>query len=81
MPNSNTSLNDQDIAAVSNLWNSVLATDILTVGLDMSNIISCIDCKARFMHNKYEVDQNVTVELFIRLVQVYNFALYKYFYA
>lgn len=32
----------------------------------MSNIISCIDSKARFTQSKYEADQNVTIEVFIR---------------
>lgn len=48
------------------LWKPVLAAEPLLLSLDMGNIVSCIDSKARFMQNKYQGDHLVIVELFIR---------------
>ncbi|KAJ8983242.1 hypothetical protein NQ317_011651 [Molorchus minor] len=48
------------------LWQPVLSAEPLNFSLDMANIITCIETKARFTKGAYEVDQNVTVEVFIR---------------
>lgn len=32
----------------------------------MSNILSCIECKARFIKNKFEVDNQVNIEIYIK---------------
>lgn len=34
----------------------------------MTNVAGCVATKARFIKSKYEVDQNVTVEVFIKYV-------------
>lgn len=66
MPDSEAHSLQKDVEVAVKLWKSVLETDHLAVSLDMSNIVSCIDCKARFLQAKYEVDQNVIVELYVR---------------
>ncbi|KAJ8917803.1 hypothetical protein NQ315_010709 [Exocentrus adspersus] len=48
------------------LWQPVFSTAPLLFSLDVSNIITCVETKARFTKNKYEVDQNVTIEVYIR---------------
>lgn len=47
-------------------WQPLIAGDSFNVSLDMSNIASCVSTKARFTKKTYEVDQKVTVEVFIR---------------
>lgn len=66
IPDSEAHLLQDDVAVAVKLWKNALETDHLAVSLDMSSIVSCIDCKARFLQAKYEVDQNVVVELYVR---------------
>lgn len=66
MPDSEAHLPQEDVEAAVKTWKTTLDTDHLAVALDMSNIVSCIDCKAKFLQTKYEVDQNVLVELYVR---------------
>lgn len=66
MPDSEGYLPQQDVETAVKLWKTTLDTDHLAVALDMSNIVSCIDCKAKFLQTKYEVDQNVLVELYVK---------------
>lgn len=47
------------------LWKNAIHTDN-TISLDMNNITSCIESKARFTQSKFEVDSHVTIEVFIR---------------
>ncbi|KAJ8940840.1 hypothetical protein NQ318_005286 [Aromia moschata] len=48
------------------LWQPVFSSQPLNFSLDMANIITCVETKARFTKSTYEVDQNVTVEVYIR---------------
>lgn len=48
------------------LWRKVVINEAFNVSLDLKNIISCIDCKARFCKLKYEADEAITLELFLR---------------
>lgn len=66
MPDSEGNLPQQHVETAVKLWKTALETDHLAVILDMSNIVSCIDCKAKFLQTKYEVDQNVLVELYVK---------------
>lgn len=66
MPDSEAHLPQKDVEAAVKLWKSALETNHIDISLDMSSIVSCIDCKARFLQAKYEVDQNVVVELYVR---------------
>lgn len=66
MPDADSVLTKEDIETATKLWESVLSVQQLNVSLDMCNITSCIDCKVRFLQSKYEVDQSVFVELYIR---------------
>lgn len=66
MPDSEGHLSKEDIETAVKLWKSTLETDHLAVALDMSSVVSCIDCKAKFLQAKYEVDQKVHVELYVR---------------
>lgn len=47
-------------------WQPKLQAKISNLSLDLSKIISCIEAKARFLKAKYEVDQKISVEVFIR---------------
>lgn len=47
-------------------WQPKLQGEILNLSLDLSNMISCIEAKARFLKAKYEVDQKISIEVFIR---------------
>lgn len=55
-----------DIQSATLLWKPILTAEPLSLSLDMGNILSCIDSKARFLHNKYQGDQQVAVELYIK---------------
>nr|XP_023021888.1 trafficking protein particle complex subunit 11 [Leptinotarsa decemlineata] len=48
------------------LWQPVFSEKPLSFSLDMANIVSCIATKARFLKNSYEVDQNVSVEIYVK---------------
>lgn len=50
------------------LWKKNLETQHLSYVLDINSVSSCMDCKAKFTQNKYEVDSTVTVELYLRFV-------------
>lgn len=47
-------------------WQPKLQTEPIHLSLDLGNMITCIETKARFMQEKYEVDQNITVEVYIK---------------
>lgn len=66
MPDADLSLEQSDIDGAHKLWQSALSIEKLHISLDMTNIVSCIDCKGRFTQTKYDVDQNVCVEVYIR---------------
>lgn len=66
MPDPDPVLEISDINAAQKLWNSALSEKQLNVSLDMSSVICCIDCKAKFTQDKYYVDQNVLIEVYIR---------------
>lgn len=56
-------------AAVQNAieqWKLLSDKDSSPINIDMSMMSSCIEAKARFTENKYQVDSSVTIELFIR---------------
>ncbi|VEN53813.1 unnamed protein product [Callosobruchus maculatus] len=48
------------------IWQPVFSSNPLHFSLDMANIAACIETRAKFLKNVYEVDQNVTVEIYIR---------------
>ncbi|EFA10428.2 Trafficking protein particle complex subunit 11-like Protein [Tribolium castaneum] len=47
-------------------WQPKLQTEPIHLSLDLGNVSTCIETKATFMQAKYEVDQNVTVEVYIK---------------
>ncbi|RZC34292.1 trafficking protein particle complex subunit 11 [Asbolus verrucosus] len=47
-------------------WQPKLQTEPINLSLDLGNIVTCIETKARFVQTHYEVDQNVTVEVYIK---------------
>lgn len=47
------------------IWQPVF-NNTLTFQLDMSNITTCIEAKAKFLKSSFEVDQKVIVEIYIR---------------
>lgn len=46
-------------------WEKALSAD-LNLSIDMTNITTCIDCKCRFLQNKYQADDKVQVEVYVR---------------
>uniref|UniRef100_A0A1Y1MLA7 Trafficking protein particle complex subunit 11 n=1 Tax=Photinus pyralis TaxID=7054 RepID=A0A1Y1MLA7_PHOPY len=54
------------IGAAHALWTQLFASQSSGVSLDMSNILCCIDTKARFTQSQYQGDQPVTVEILVR---------------
>lgn len=53
------------VQSAQHLWKSAFV-NTPSISLDMNNITSCIDSKARFTQCKYQGDQHATVEIFIR---------------
>jgi hypothetical protein len=47
-------------------WQPKLQAEPVHLSLDLGNIVSCVETKARFMQASYEVDQNLTVEVYIK---------------
>lgn len=47
------------------VWQPIFANE-LNLSLEMANTVSCIETKAQFTRNAYEIDQNVTVEVFVK---------------
>ncbi|KAK5645307.1 hypothetical protein RI129_006607 [Pyrocoelia pectoralis] len=54
------------IAVAQSLWTKLFTSQLSGVSLDMSNILCCIDTKARFTESQYQGDHPVTVEIFVR---------------
>ncbi|XP_066143332.1 trafficking protein particle complex subunit 11 [Euwallacea fornicatus] len=48
------------------LWQPVFGGDCLTFSLDLTQIQTCIDVKSRFLKPTFAVDQQVSLEIFIR---------------
>lgn len=48
-------------------WQAVIAKEPLNVTVDMANISSFLEVKARFSQHKFRLDQIVDIELYIRL--------------
>ncbi|CAG9819021.1 unnamed protein product [Phaedon cochleariae] len=66
IPFGNTKLPQDILQGAIILWQPVFTEKSLSFSLDMGNIVSCIATKGRFMKTAYEVDQNVTIEVYIR---------------
>ncbi|XP_049939900.1 trafficking protein particle complex subunit 11 isoform X1 [Schistocerca serialis cubense] len=48
------------------LWSKASRAELLTVTVEMNSITSCIESRARFTKSKYQADENVVIEVFIR---------------
>lgn len=49
------------------MWASVFAKEPpISLVIDMSNISSCVSSKARFTGDRYQGDQNISVEIFVK---------------
>ncbi|KAL0272315.1 UNVERIFIED_CONTAM: hypothetical protein PYX00_005340 [Menopon gallinae] len=52
--------------ASAKLWKTVNSTQPAPFSIEMSNMKSCIEAKARFTKSSFNVDETITVEIFIR---------------
>lgn len=48
------------------LWKPVFSGESVCFSLDMSQVFSCIEVKSRFIKPTFEIDQNVSLEVFVR---------------
>ncbi|CAH0554376.1 unnamed protein product [Brassicogethes aeneus] len=48
------------------IWQPVFQTQTLNFQLDMANIQSCVEIKASFLKETYEVDQKIAAEIYIK---------------
>lgn len=56
----------QDITNAKNLWSHLRTQAKLNISLDIGDVDSCIELKACFLKDKYEIDENIVVEVYIR---------------
>ncbi|XP_041984490.1 trafficking protein particle complex subunit 11 [Aricia agestis] len=56
------------------LWKAAIEKEPFTVTIDMANISSFLEVKSRFLQQKYRVDENIEVEIFVR--QTFSGALH-----
>ncbi|KRT81005.1 hypothetical protein AMK59_5444, partial [Oryctes borbonicus] len=47
-------------------WQQALTSQSLQLTLEMGAMVSCVDCKGRFVKNEYEADEDVTVEIYLK---------------
>lgn len=47
------------------IWQPIFKNE-LNLSLEMANTVSCIETKAQFTKNSYEIDQNIIVEVFVK---------------
>ncbi|XP_025834501.1 trafficking protein particle complex subunit 11 isoform X2 [Agrilus planipennis] len=66
IPNPVLNLPSYDVHTSLNLWKKVFESESIHLTVDMNSVVSCIETKARFLKDKYEADQNVVLEVFIR---------------
>lgn len=49
-------------------WQQTLTSQTLEFSLEMGTIISCVDCKGSFVKTEYQADEDITVEIYLKLV-------------
>ncbi|KAI4461539.1 hypothetical protein MML48_5g00002769 [Holotrichia oblita] len=47
-------------------WQQILTSQSLQFSLEMGEMVSSIDCRARFVKTEYEADENVSVEIYLK---------------
>lgn len=57
---------EEELKHARDLWITAINAQPLAVAVDMSNITSCVESKARFTQSQYKADQYVEIEVFIR---------------
>ena len=57
-------LPEEDLNRARDLWNQAIQSNQIVI--EAANILSCIECKGRFIKNKFEAEENVQIEIFIR---------------
>lgn len=61
----------------SSLWQQAMSSQVAIGCIDVRNISMCLDCKAKFMKPKYQVDENIVVEVYMKSLCAFPFTFPK----
>lgn len=66
MPYGDPKLSHDNLQNAIILWQPVFGGGCLNFDLDVTQIVTCIEVKSRFVKTAFEIDHQVSLEIFVR---------------
>ena len=66
VPKQEDGISEDELKRAEELWVKALNSEPLSVAVDMNNLTTCIESKARFTEAQYKADEPVQIEVFVR---------------